>query len=291
MGNFNIATTVISSPQRNEPLVQGSQQRFESVDCGSSRAFHDDYRSKIKLEHIWPNQAIQQSLHLPYILNANLRYPDQQRLFLNHYTIFDMSGFLSSEAERALQGDERNAQQLFNANAGYLYGGVEETPFVDDNSRWTHAHTAPNGLDFFHPAPSHGPPQSYGSSSYGGSSLQPNYDRRSPSPHPTDLNNYGFLNPDNRTWRCAYPGCASKALFVRPCDLRKHFNRHSKDYHCRHEGCPQASEGGFSSKKDRARHEAKHNPGVQCEWDGCERIFSRVDNMKDHVRRIHRKGN
>ena len=53
--------------------------------------------------------------------------------------------------------------------------------------------------------------------------------------------------------------------------------------------------GGFSSKKDRARHEAKHNPRILCEWVGeggerCGRRFSRVDNMKDHMRRIHRKG-
>jgi len=53
--------------------------------------------------------------------------------------------------------------------------------------------------------------------------------------------------------------------------------------------------GGFSSKKDRVRHEAKHNPRILCEWIGadggmCGRKFSRVDNMKDHVRRIHRKG-
>lgn len=53
--------------------------------------------------------------------------------------------------------------------------------------------------------------------------------------------------------------------------------------------------GGFSSKKDRARHEAKHNPRILCEWvseggERCGRRFSRVDNMKDHVRRIHRKG-
>lgn len=33
----------------------------------------------------------------------------------------------------------------------------------------------------------------------------------------------------------------------------------------------------------------KHKPGVPCTNDECERIFSRVDNMKDHVRRIHRK--
>lgn len=112
---------------------------------------------------------------------------------------------------------------------------------------------------------------------------------RSDSPNPTDLHNYGVLSTDG-TWRCAFPACSSRAIFTRGCDLRKHFNRHSKHLFCRHDGCPQSSEGGFSSKKDRARHEAKHNPGVMCEWDGCGRMFSRVDNMKDHVRRIHRKG-
>lgn len=124
-----------------------------------------------------------------------------------------------------------------------------------------------------------------------------------------------------QAWRCAFPNCTSRAVFTRGCDLRKHYNRHSKHLFCRVEGCPQsetaciavaqqqaiqagaevsdpsklAVTGGFSSKKDRARHEAKHNPGIKCEWKGpngeeCGRLFSRMDNMKDHVRRIHNKG-
>ncbi|KAJ4528005.1 hypothetical protein HRR83_000756 [Exophiala dermatitidis] len=111
-----------------------------------------------------------------------------------------------------------------------------------------------------------------------------------------------------QAWRCAFPGCTSRATFTRGCDLRKHYNRHSKHLFCRVEGCPQSEAaavarakandqplaGGFSSKKDRARHEAKHNPGIKCEWRGpdgeeCTRVFSRMDNMKDHVRRIHHK--
>jgi hypothetical protein len=112
-----------------------------------------------------------------------------------------------------------------------------------------------------------------------------------------------------QSWRCAYPGCTSRATFTRGCDLRKHYNRHSKHLFCRVDGCLQSEAaaaarakstdqpltGGFSSKKDRARHEAKHNPGIKCEWRGvdgeeCGRVFSRMDNMKDHVRRIHNKG-
>lgn len=111
----------------------------------------------------------------------------------------------------------------------------------------------------------------------------------SPPFNPADLSRYGIPAGEG-VWRCAHPGCTSQALFRRGCDLRKHFNRHRKHLFCRHEGCPQSKQGGFSSKKDRARHEAKHNPGIVCEWDGCGRVFSRVDNMKDHVRRIHRRG-
>jgi hypothetical protein len=101
---------------------------------------------------------------------------------------------------------------------------------------------------------------------------------RSLSPSSPDLRAYGFPNK-NGTWSCAYPGCTSRAVFTRGCDLRKHHKRHTKSFFCRHADCPQSTGGGFSSKKDLARHEAKHNPGVLCDWDGCDRIFSRVDNM------------
>ncbi|KAL4907520.1 hypothetical protein BDW74DRAFT_125445 [Aspergillus multicolor] len=110
-----------------------------------------------------------------------------------------------------------------------------------------------------------------------------------------DLSLYGTPSPTHPgAWRCAYPSCTSSSLFRRGCDLRKHYNRHRKHLFCRHDGCPQSnpqmSGAGFSSKKDRDRHEAKHNPGIVCEWasEGCTRVFSRVDNMKDHVRRIHK---
>jgi hypothetical protein len=101
---------------------------------------------------------------------------------------------------------------------------------------------------------------------------------RSSSPNNADLRQFGYIN-DQGTWSCSFPGCTSRAVFTRGCDLRKHHKRHTKSFFCHHEGCPQATGGGFSSKKDLARHEAKHNPGVMCEWEGCDRVFSRVDNM------------
>ncbi|KAK3618109.1 hypothetical protein LTR56_024454 [Elasticomyces elasticus] len=111
---------------------------------------------------------------------------------------------------------------------------------------------------------------------------------RSVSPSTLEMAKWGFRN-GNGSWSCGYPGCSSKSTFNRGCELRKHYKRHTKSLFCRQEGCPQTTEGGFSSKKDRTRHEAKHNPRIACEWDGCERLFSRVDNMKDHVRRLHGK--
>ena len=96
-----------------------------------------------------------------------------------------------------------------------------------------------------------------------------------------EMSKYGHKN-DDETWRCAYPRCTSKAAFYRACDLRKHFNRHKKILFCRHSDCPQSKEdglGGFSSKKDLARHEASHDPRIACEWLGCPRVFSRMDNM------------
>jgi len=103
---------------------------------------------------------------------------------------------------------------------------------------------------------------------------------RSVSPNAGEMLKWGYRN-DNGTWSCRYQGCSSRSTFNRGCDLRKHYKRHTKSLFCRHEGCPQAVEAGFSSKKDRARHEAKHNPTVECEWkaEGCNRLFSRIDNM------------
>lgn len=101
---------------------------------------------------------------------------------------------------------------------------------------------------------------------------------RSASPDPKTPTAYGFKGPDN-SWSCAWPGCTSRARFTRACDLRKHFNRHSKTLFCRYDGCPQSREAGFSSKKDRSRHETKHNPKIPCEWENCGRLFGRLDNM------------
>jgi len=102
---------------------------------------------------------------------------------------------------------------------------------------------------------------------------------RSASPSAAELEQYGYAF-DNGSWRCSYPECRSTTVFRRPCDLRKHHKRHFKKYFCRSDSnCQHHSQGGFSSKKDRDRHEASHNPSIPCSHSGCTRMFSRADNM------------
>lgn len=242
----------------------------------------------------------------------------------------NMSGFLSSEAERALQAEEEEAQRLFyeamvhsqqQARRQYPQGSSSLYPPVSrpgvpyiQQPTWSSPYAPSTTVTYPtmqqtpvlpsspYVLPSSSEPEDWSSNSW--NTLRPegyqgsrsraasgsDYSR-SPSPNPAELHNFGFPLADGRSWRCAHPGCTSQAVFTRGCDLRKHFRRHTKSLFCRHEGCSQSTEGGFSSKKDRDRHEAKHKPGVPCQWEGCERVFSRVDNMKDHVRRIHRKSN
>lgn len=95
---------------------------------------------------------------------------------------------------------------------------------------------------------------------------------------------------------CTFPGCSSKVLFTRRCDLTKHYKQHLRQFFCRVEGCRMSEAAskstsgdkrpvGFSTKKDRIRHEKMHNPSIICEH--CRKVFSREDNLRDHVHRLH----
>lgn len=213
------------------------------------------------------------------------------------------NGFLSSQAELALMGEEEEACRLFLERCDGVFH--TQTPYTSQQQEWPAGWNRQNPV--IQPVSNPYTAQSYSDSTNfcflpSWETPQPeNFDGTVPggfsdtsgptSPtNPADLQNFGYQLQDGVSWRCAYPNCTSTAEFTRGCDLRKHFKRHTKSLLCRHEDCPQSIEGGFSSKKDRVRHEAKHKPGVSCEWEGCDRVFSRVDNMKDHVRRIHRKG-
>nr|BAA83724.1 transcription factor TRI6 [Fusarium sporotrichioides] len=100
--------------------------------------------------------------------------------------------------------------------------------------------------------------------------------------------------------KCPFPGCKSTTIFESGRDFRRHYRQHFKRFFCRYPECSQSTQDilevgtkGFATRKDRARHESKHKPTVRCPWHDqegqqCLRVFSRVDNMRDHYRRIHK---
>nr|AXP33365.1 transcription factor [Fusarium graminearum] len=103
-----------------------------------------------------------------------------------------------------------------------------------------------------------------------------------------------------RPSKCPFPSCKSATVFESGRDFRRHYRQHFKRFFCRYSECPQSAQDlqeigtkGFATRKDRARHESKHKPTVRCPWQDkegqqCLRVFSRVDNMRDHYRRIHK---
>ncbi|KAB8278381.1 hypothetical protein BDV30DRAFT_141265 [Aspergillus minisclerotigenes] len=125
-------------------------------------------------------------------------------------------------------------------------------------------------------------------------------DRADPEPLWMQISDLEVLGPGAVT--CPFPGCKSTLRFTGSRELRRHYKQHFKRFFCRYPHCPQAGPGlegphpstkrGFATRKDRARHEAKHDPRIQCpcldeRGERCSRVFSRLDNMRDHVRRIH----
>ncbi|KAJ6116122.1 C2H2 transcription factor [Penicillium sp. IBT 18751x] len=60
-----------------------------------------------------------------------------------------------------------------------------------------------------------------------------------------------------------------------------------KLYFCRFKGCSRASRNGFSSRRTRDRHYAMHSSRIACEREGCSRLFTHVESMKNHVERVH----
>ncbi|OGM45229.1 hypothetical protein ABOM_005892 [Aspergillus bombycis] len=100
--------------------------------------------------------------------------------------------------------------------------------------------------------------------------------------------------------KCPVPG-RSTARLTTAQGSQRHYRQHARSFFCHYENCPQSapdpqspSKRGFATRKDRDRHEAKHKPEIRCNWrnqqgEQCTRLFSRMDNMRDHVRRIHRR--
>lgn len=94
---------------------------------------------------------------------------------------------------------------------------------------------------------------------------------------PPDIFEIGYQDT-NGDWRCNYSGCRSNKVFLRACDLRKHYRSHQKTYFCKERDC-HWSKVGFSSSKDCQRHMRSHRPMIKCsaaESLSCTRVFSRL---------------
>ncbi|KAL6230160.1 hypothetical protein BDW75DRAFT_245085 [Aspergillus navahoensis] len=92
---------------------------------------------------------------------------------------------------------------------------------------------------------------------------------------PPDIFEMGYQDA-NGDWRCKHSGCRSEQIFMRICDLRKHYRSHQRKYFCKEQDCP-SSVSGFSSSKDCRRHMRSHRPMIKClaaESMGCTRVFS-----------------
>lgn len=210
-----------------------------------------------------------------------------------------MSGFLSREAEAVLSAQEVEARCDSYRITAHDPRLVERASTAPHQQQWTSAshptmtsvqsHTPPHVFStpsqyvswpslnpnafakdqYAPPAPHVVPSSPYSSEQHWPNvpwlTLHPDNvelssDSRSASPNPADLHSFGFPLPDGRSWRCAYANCASRITFTRGCDLCKHYKRHTKFLLCRHEECSKSKEGGFSSRKDRDRHESKVLP-------------------------------
>ncbi|KAL4974641.1 hypothetical protein BDW66DRAFT_167609 [Aspergillus desertorum] len=104
---------------------------------------------------------------------------------------------------------------------------------------------------------------------------------------PPDIFEMGYQDA-NGDWRCKHSGCRSDRIFMRACDLRKHYRMHQRKYFCKEQGCP-SSVSGFSPSKDCRRHMRSHQPIIQClaaESMGCTRVFSRVERAPPQDARV-----
>ncbi|KAG0123790.1 hypothetical protein HOY82DRAFT_494826 [Tuber indicum] len=109
-----------------------------------------------------------------------------------------------------------------------------------------------------------------------GTSLEPS-SPPTPAPEPVQ-------NPDG-TWACPQAGCTHPG-HKRRCDARKHHKSHTKPYPCKMRNCTYRS----SNAKDRERHYDTRHASTKhpaCPAPGCGVLKSRVDNMRDHIRRKH----
>ena len=283
-----------------DPSRSHNPQLEASLKAASSHLNRDLTRRQLtnnpdeRLEHLNPYKRlaplqIQKSVSMASNIHQHQYFPMEDYIDFTLYDgdkdsfFYTPTSLLSHQAEAALQGSPEETHRLFSpsyplppsAFSGPYqhpqpshdhHGQVSFDPTYFDEPRSTSLVDQP-------PIPTSSPPR-------------PVSNQSTAPPSPQTLLDYGILQSSGQ-WKCGFPGCVSRSLFERGCDLRKHYKRHIKHLRCSFDRCPQSLGPSFSSNKDLARHEAKHAPRTRCEWKGCGKVFSRRDNMRDHMRRMH----
>ncbi|KAF2815531.1 uncharacterized protein BDZ99DRAFT_516250 [Mytilinidion resinicola] len=92
-------------------------------------------------------------------------------------------------------------------------------------------------------------------------------------------------NHDEGLWTDEIP---SESLYAPTRSTKNEIPR----FFCSYEDCPQSKDagGGFATRSQLERHNGVHDPSAKCVWRGCDRVFSQVHSMRDHIKRIHLKG-
>ncbi|OJD16419.1 hypothetical protein AJ78_03406 [Emergomyces pasteurianus Ep9510] len=98
---------------------------------------------------------------------------------------------------------------------------------------------------------------------------------------------------------CDHPDCHDQIpYFKRPCEWNKHMDKHDRPYKCTNPDCGKML--GFTYSGGLLRHQrevhkmnSKENK-LMCPYPDCNRSsgkgFTRQENLKEHLRRLHRGG-
>ncbi|KAK2807938.1 hypothetical protein FQN50_005180 [Emmonsiellopsis sp. PD_5] len=98
---------------------------------------------------------------------------------------------------------------------------------------------------------------------------------------------------------CDHRDCQDQVpTFKRPCEWNKHMDKHDRPYKCSNPDCDKMQ--GFTYSGGLLRHQREvhkmHSKGkkLMCPYPDCNRSsgkgFTRHENLKEHLRRLHRGG-
>ncbi|EEH16696.1 hypothetical protein PABG_06783 [Paracoccidioides brasiliensis Pb03] len=98
---------------------------------------------------------------------------------------------------------------------------------------------------------------------------------------------------------CDHPDCQNHIpYFKRPCEWNKHMDKHDRPYKCTNPDCEKML--GFTYSGGLLRHQREvhkmdsKGKKLMCPFPDCNRSsgkgFTRQENLKEHLRRLHRRG-